>query len=164
MNRLNNTNINSYIMKKIFLIALALVTIQMSAQDRKQMHKKGERAEKMQDYTPEEMAELQTKKLTLDLDLTEAQQKQVLALSLENAKDRKAFMEKRQDKQKEKEAKTASKEEKLKMKNDMLDKQIAMKAKMKEILNEEQYKKWESLQNERMEKGREGRKSVRQRK
>ncbi|OBX21504.1 MULTISPECIES: hypothetical protein [Bizionia] len=145
-------------MKKIFLIALALVTIQMSAQDKKQMHKKGERTEKMQSYTPEEMAELQTKKLTLDLDLTEVQQKQVMALNLEGAKERKAMMEKRQELQKEKEAKSVSKDNKLKMKNDKLDKQIAMKAKMKEILNDEQYAKWEKLQKERMEKGRNSRK------
>ncbi len=151
-------------MKKIILIALALVTIQMSAQDRKQMHKKGERAERMQDYTPEEMAELQTKKLTLDLDLSEEQQKQVMALNLESAQERKAMMDKRQDMQKEKEVKSASKEDKLKMKNDMLDKQIAMKAKMKTILNEDQYTKWESLQKERMEKGRENRKSRNRRK
>ncbi|UPS91902.1 MULTISPECIES: hypothetical protein [unclassified Bizionia] len=145
-------------MKKIFLIALALVTFQLSAQDKKQMHKKGERAEKMQAYTPEEMAELQTKKLTLDLDLTKEQQKQVMTLNLEAAKERKAMMEKRQEFQKEKEAKSVSKDDKLKMKNDRLDKQIAMKAKMKEILNDEQYAKWEKLQKKRMEKGRNSRK------
>lgn len=156
MNRLNITNINSYIMKKIFLIALALVTIQMSAQDKKQMHKKGERGKQMQSHSPEEMAELQTKKLTLALDLSEAQQKQVMALNVESAKERKAMMEKRQDAKKDAEATT--KDDKLKMKNDMLDKQIAMKAKMKTILNDEQYSKWEGLQKERIGKGRDARK------
>tara|TARA_R110002012_G_scaffold17930_5_gene66737 strand:+ start:46271 stop:46735 length:465 start_codon:yes stop_codon:yes gene_type:complete len=149
-------------MKKLFLIALALVTIQMSAQDRKKMHKKGDRAEQMQSYTPEEMAELQTKKLTLELDLTEAQQKQIMDLNVENAKERKAMMEKRQERQKDKEEKAVSKDDKLKMKNDMLDKQIAMKANMKKILTEEQYKKWENLKKERKEKGRNSQKQRKQ--
>ncbi|WP_339634752.1 hypothetical protein, partial [Bizionia echini] len=54
-------------MKRLFLIALALVTLQITAQDRKHMSKKDERVENMQSYTPEEMAELQTKKMTLAL-------------------------------------------------------------------------------------------------
>lgn len=150
-------------MKRLFLIALALVTLQITAQDRKNMSKKGERVENMQSYTPEEMAELQTKKMTLALDLTESQQKQVMALNLENAKERKAIMKKRQEMKKEEEA-SLSKEDKLKMKNNILDKQIAMKAKMKKILNDEQYSKWENLQEERMKKGYDSKKQKRRRK
>lgn len=150
-------------MKRLFLIALALVTLQITAQDRKHMSKKDERVENMQSYTPEEMAELQTKKMTLALDLTESQQKQVMALNLENAKERKAIMKKRQEMKKEEEA-SLSKEDKLKMKNNMLDKQIAMKAKMKKILNDEQYSKWENLREERMKKGYDSKKQKRRRK
>jgi len=133
-------------MKKLILIALALVTIQVSAQNRKQEFRKGERMEKgqrMSDLTPEEMAQLQTKKMTLALDLTEAQQKKIEKLNLENAKDRKAKMEARQAKMKDSKGEKPSKEERLKMMNERLDKQIEMKQKMKKILDDEQLEKWE---------------------
>ena len=44
---------------------------------------------------------------------------------------------------------TSRKEERLKMKNDRLDAQIANKKKMKSILNAEQYAKWEKKQGKR---------------
>ena len=133
-------------MKKLILIALALVTIQVSAQNRKQEFRKGERMEKgqrMSDFTPEEMAQLQTKKMTLTLDLTEAQQKKIEKLNLENAKDRKAKMEARQAQMRDGKSEKPSKEERLKIINERLDKQIEMKQKMKKILDEEQLEKWE---------------------
>ena len=133
-------------MKKLILIALALVTIQVSAQDRKQEFRKGdrmERGERFKDFTPEEKAQLQTKKMTLHLDLTQSQQKQIEKLNLENAKDRKANMETRQAKKKEGKGEKPSKEERLAMMNERLDKQIEMKGKMKKILDDEQFEKWE---------------------
>ena len=133
-------------MKKLILIALALVTIQVSAQDRKQEFRKGdrmERGERFKDLTPEEKAQLQTKKMTLHLDLTQSQQKQIEKLNLENAKDRKANMETRQAKKKEGKGEKPSKEERLAMMNERLDKLIEMKGKMKKILDDEQFEKWE---------------------
>lgn len=136
-------------MKNLFLIALAFVSIQTFAQERKQMQKKGDRADNIQNYTAEEQAELQTKKLTLALDLSEAQQKQVMDLNLEQATARKNKMSERQANKKNQEAKNPPKQDRLKAKNASLDKQIEMKAKMKKILTAEQYIKWESLQKER---------------
>lgn len=155
-------------MKKIFLIALAFVSLQMTAQEKRDHHErkqKMERAERMSEYTPEEMAQLQTKQMTLDLDLTEAQQKQIMAVNLKNAQSRKAMMEDRKARMEEhKEAKEISKEEKLKMKNDMLDRKIEMKKQMKEILNKEQYEKWEAMAKEKMSKGRHHKKQMMDRK
>jgi hypothetical protein len=134
-------------MKKVILIVLALITIQVSAQDRKQEFRKGERKErvnKFEDFSAEEIAELQTKRMTLDLDLTSSQQKQIQKLNLENATERKAKMEERQSKMMEKGEKP-SKEGRLKMMNERLDKQIEMKEKMKKILNEKQFEKWEKI-------------------
>lgn len=141
-------------MKKIFLIALALVTIQVNAQERKQDFRKGdrmERGERLKDFTPEEIAELKTKRMTLDLDLTESQQKKIQKLNLENAMDRKAKMEERQAKMKDSKEKP-SKEERLAMINERLDKQIEMKKKMKNILNDEQFAKWEEKLSRRGDK------------
>ncbi|MFD2824420.1 hypothetical protein ACFS5M_12130 [Lacinutrix iliipiscaria] len=130
-------------MKKIAIIAIALFTLQINAQER------GERKKGRADFTPEEMAQLQTKKMTLDLDLTEAQQIEVSKINLENAKARKAKMEAFESRKDNKDAEKPSKEERLKMKNEMLDAQIATKQRMKSILNAEQFEKWEKLQDKR---------------
>ncbi|GGK09918.1 hypothetical protein GCM10007962_00130 [Yeosuana aromativorans] len=139
-------------MKKAIFIAIALVAIQVSAQERNERpnRERGPRMEKMQDLTPEEMATLQTKKMTLHLDLNESQQRAVQKLNLQNATERKARMEAHKAKMESGTMEKPSKEERLKMMNEMLDHKIVMKAKMKEILNADQYAKWEQSQ-EKME-------------
>lgn len=137
-------------MKKIVFIALALMAFQLTAQDKKEGPNR-EHAEKMQryqDYTPEEMANLQTKKMTLHLDLNESQQKEIKKLNLENALSRKAKIEAHKAQKESGNMEKPSKEVRLKMMNDRLDRQIEMKAKMKKILNAEQFKKWEKSQEE----------------
>jgi hypothetical protein len=99
----------------------------------------------MKDLTPEQMATLQTKKMTLALDLTEAQQAQVKALHLENAKMRKTKMEERKAQKEEGEAKKPTSEERYAMTNARLDHQIAQKAELKSILSDEQYAQWEKM-------------------
>ncbi len=147
-------------MKKLILIALALVTIQVSAQNRNRDDRKGDRMEqrdKFKDFTPEEVAQLQTKQMALDLNLTEAQQKQIQKINLENAVDRKAKMEARQSRMKDDNAEKPNKEERLKMMNERLDKQLEMKQKMSKILNADQFEKWE-----KMHSGKRGKKSEKQ--
>ena len=149
-------------MKKMLLIVITLATLQVTAQEKKkEMRKESQREHKeiMKDMTPDEMATLQTKKMTLHLDLTEGQQKQMMALNLEEAKLRKAKMEERSAMKEDSENKPFTKEDKLKMMNERLDHQIAMKQKMKSILNDEQYKKWEASQG-KMEQKREGKKKM----
>lgn len=135
-------------MKKLVILALALITFQANAQDKKEVSK--ERKEKMMQLEPQEMAELQTKKMTLHLDLTEAQQKKVMELNLEQAKQRKAAMKKRMEAREKGEKPT--KEQRLLFENKKLDAQIENKKKMKNILNDEQYKKWETMLEKRAHK------------
>ncbi|MCF8274596.1 MAG: hypothetical protein K9I95_12270 [Flavobacteriaceae bacterium] len=137
-------------MKKLILIAIAMIAIQVSAQDSKERPNKERSAkmEKLQDVTPEEMASLQTKKMTLQLGLNESQQKEIQKINLENAKDRKAKMEARKAQKANGTITKPSKEEQLKMMNERLDNQIEMKEKMKKILNDEQFAKWEKQQQE----------------
>ncbi|MGM5468647.1 hypothetical protein ACS386_00075 [Flavobacteriaceae bacterium LMO-SS05] len=145
-------------MKKVLIILLALVTLQVTAQDKKKaLHKdgSGDRMEALKDLSPEEMATLQTKKMTLHLDLTVDQQKKIQALNLNEAKLRKTKMDERRAMRERGEKKTLTKEEKLNMMNSRLDHQIARKQKMKSILNAEQYTKWEASQG-KMEHRREG--------
>ncbi|WP_372753585.1 hypothetical protein [Mariniflexile sp.] len=138
-------------MKRLFIIALALVTIQGIAQERKERPNRENRTQRMSDLTPEEMATLQTKKMTLHLDLNESQQKQIHKLNLENATAKKEMMETFKAKKESNSKEKPSKEERLKMMNAKLDHQIATKARMKSILSKEQFEKWETDQ-EKMRK------------
>jgi len=149
-------------MKKIVIILMALVTLQVTAQEiKKEEHKEGQndRMEVMKDLTPDEIATLQTKKMTLHLDLTEEQQKKIQAIHLGEAKMRKAKMEERKAMKESGEKKAFTKEDKVKMMNERLDHQIATKQKMKSILNAEQYAKWEASMGE-MEQRRDGKKKM----
>ena len=120
-------------MKKLVLIAIALVTLQAVAQERKERPDNRERAERFKDMSPEDMATLHTKKMVLHLDLNESQQKEIQKINLENAIQRKNMMEARKARM-ESSAEKPSKEERLEMMNKGLDHKIAMKAKMKQIL------------------------------
>ncbi|MFI0430510.1 hypothetical protein [Mariniflexile sp. HMF6888] len=134
-------------MKRLIVIALALVSIQSFAQEgMKERPNREERAQRMSDLTPEETANLRTKKMTLHLDLNEAQQKEIYAINLENATKRKEMMDTFRAKKESDNMEKPSEEQRLAMKNAKLDHQIAMKAKMKKILNEEQFDKWEKYQ------------------
>ncbi|SFD13497.1 hypothetical protein [Algibacter pectinivorans] len=141
-------------MKKLILIAVALFALQVSAQEeKKEKHNRGERGERMMNLSAEEIATLQTKKMTLALDLTESQQNKVQKLNLENATKRKEMMENRKAKKENGDAIKPTKEERLAMANARLDHKIAEKAKMKDILNDEQYAKWEKMQARMGKKG-----------
>lgn len=139
-------------MKNLILIALSIITLNISAQERKKDGEKGEIKERMdmlQSMTPQEMASLQTKKMTLQLDLTSAQQNEVEKILLVEAKERKEKIAERKANMDKDDAVKPSKEEHLKIINARLDHQIEMKKKMKAILNEEQYEKFETMQSKK---------------
>lgn len=141
--------------KILTVLALALTTVTAFAQHRKgNMHKK-DRMEKLADYTPQEIAQLKTKRLTLALDLTPQQQAQIQPLILQQATEHKAKMEERKALKEKGDLEKPSKEQRLAMMNERLDKQIAHKAKMKQILNEEQYQRFEKI-TARKGKGKKG--------
>ncbi|MDG1730668.1 MAG: hypothetical protein P8K68_02390 [Algibacter sp.] len=131
-------------MKKLLIIAVALLALQATGQEQKRENqKRGERVQKIKNLSAEDMATLQTKKMTLFLDLNDSQQAKIKKINLENATKRKAMMAERKAKKESADAQKPTQEERLKMVNASLDHKIAMKAKMKDILNEEQYTKWE---------------------
>lgn len=135
-------------MKKLILIALAFVSIQAFAQPGDRDGRRGQ-GQKMKNLTAKDMAELGTKKLTLDLDLSEDQKSEVQAILLEEGKFRKQKMQEHQAIRENIEEARPSKEERLEMEKEKLDRQIAMKEKMKSVLNDEQYAEWESNMEER---------------
>jgi len=95
----------------------------------------------MANMSAEEAATLQTKKLTLQLDLNQAQQVEIKKLYLINAEERKALMAERTKMRTEAEEKI--KEKRYEGRNALLDRELAHQEKMKQILNEEQFKKWQ---------------------
>lgn len=101
-------------MKKLIMIALVLVSTIGYAQDKKEKIKK--------DWTPEQMAEKKTKKMTSELNLTDAQQERVRLIHLIKAKERMA-------------KRTALRANNQTAKSNY-------KAQMKEILTADQYSKW----------------------
>jgi hypothetical protein len=136
-------------MKKVFVVALMLVGLTTFAQ---------ERGEKREQLSPEKQTELQVKKMTLDLDLNEKQQKEVKSILLVEAKKREGQKAEREARKESQEK--ASKEERFEMKSKMLDNQIAMKEKMKGILSPDQMKKWEASKENRQEKMKERKRKV----
>ncbi len=90
---------------------------------------------------PEKMAELYVKKMTLELDLTEKQQKEIKPFLIEQAKKKALKREEIKSRKEKKEKPTA--DERFEMKNEMLDHQIEMKNKFKKTLTSEQFEKWE---------------------
>ncbi|MEE9362761.1 MAG: hypothetical protein V3U92_09200 [Cellulophaga sp.] len=131
-------------MKKTVLVIALLVGLTTMAQKEKQ-HKQ----RVMKDLTAEQIATLRTKKMTLALDLTETQQKQVQKLNIENATFHKKRMEERSASRESGERKRLSSEERYAMQNAQLDRRIAQQQKVKQILNEEQYSQWKKMQHKK---------------
>ena len=130
-------------MKKLILAMALVMTTLTFAQDRK-----GRGAgEKL---TPEQQTELQVKRMTLELDLDEKQQKEIKTILVEQSKKRETKLAEMKAKKEKGEKPTA--DERFAMKNEMLDNQIAMKARMKKILKPEQFTKWEEKQADRKER------------
>ena len=141
-------------MKKLIVFAALVISSatfgQENHREKREHHKKG-RMEMMKDLSPEQMATLRTKKLTLALDLTKTQQNKMHALHLENAKAKKDQMKKREQLKGTEKPKLSSDEKYQKM-NSVLDRKIEMKSKMKSILTEEQFQKWEHSQKQNRSK------------
>ena len=107
----------------------------------------GTEAKKGHDLKPEEMANLHTKKLTLALDLSDAQSKQVYDLVLQQANKSDEMRKTRA--QHKTEGKRPSKEERIALYNKRLDEQIAHQRAMKNILSEEQFTYWRKQHTKR---------------
>lgn len=127
-------------MKKVIVVLLCLVGMTAMAQNGEKQHRNAKK-----DMTPEQMATLKTKKMTLALDLSDAQQKRIQSLNLENAKNRKAKREKRKAERGDNEFKKPTSDERYAMMNERLNRMIAVKAEMKDVLSAEQYATWEKM-------------------
>ena len=131
-------------MKKLVVVMTLFVTFGISAQDRK---------EKFKNATPEERVSMRTEKISEKLSLDETQKNKVKEIFTAQQKENAVERE---------EMKANREKERAEMKETMKKQQEELKAKLKPILTEEQYKKWEAMQNENMEKLKERRKHKKQ--
>ena len=146
-------------MKKVMIIALIMIGFQLNAQEKQRGDREGrnDRMAMMKDLSAEEIATLQTKRMTLQLDLSESQQGKVKSIFQEETKFKKSRMAEMKARKDAGDMERPSKDQRLKMMNERLDRQIAMKRKMKDILDDQQYDKWEkSLSKRGWKKGRKG--------
>ncbi|WP_067151122.1 Spy/CpxP family protein refolding chaperone [Pseudotamlana agarivorans] len=144
-------------MKKIILIAIALIGLQGIAQEQGRegrKHQKGDHSK--MDLTAEQMATLQTKRMTLALDLNASQQTDIQALNLEKATKRKAMKAERQANKDKEAPKKLTSEERYNKQIAMLDARIAEKAKLQKILNKEQFEKFEKMMKHKQRAGKKG--------
>ena len=133
------------VVKKL-VVAIALVfSIGVSAQDRK---------EKIKNATPEEKVEMRTEKLSEKLGLDENQKKKVKEILIAQQNENKAVRE--EIKAEREKIKAEREKARAEMKANMKKQHEELKAKLKPVLTEEQFKKWEAMQNENMEKVKEG--------
>lgn len=131
-------------MKKLFIAALLFVGIVSFAQDMKQKPTRDQK----ENLTPEQRNEKHLQKLTAELNLDKKQQDQVKQLLAE----RSAKAEKFKDSRKDSKTKPTA-EEKEAFKKQIETERAANDAKMKTILNADQYTKWTALKKDHQTKG-----------
>lgn len=124
-------------MKKLMIILLLGSSLLSFGQ------KEGKQKKMYEDFSTEQHAILQTKKMALELDLNDNQQKQMLDL---NKKWAEVKVKKRA------EMKSLNKEEmsstdRFNHMNTMLDEKLAHQNELKKILNEDQYMSWKKSSN-----------------
>ena len=131
-------------MKKVLIALVLLVGMTSLAQEKKV---KSERTQ-MEQMTSEQRNELHLKKMTLDLDLTATQQKEISKIIAEQGTKKEDRMTERKANE-DATIKQLTADEKFAKKSRMLDEQIVMKERMKKVLSTDQFKKWEDMKDQR---------------
>ena len=129
-------------MKKVITLLVLAFAFIFSTQGQ---NKKAKRASKL---TIEQQTTLAVKKMTLALDLSEKQQNDIKPILMAKITERKMAIKKRKAAKKAKERPSADEIYEMKMKQ--LDGLILIKSKMKNILDEKQYERFEEMQKRRM--------------
>ncbi|MCD6543868.1 MAG: hypothetical protein J7K34_05115 [Flavobacteriaceae bacterium] len=131
-------------MKYLFSILFIGMTLVSFAQNR------NGQMERMTNFTPEQNAILQTKKMTLALDLNSSQQKQILEINKKRSIERKQKIEARRTMMSDGTKPTSN--ERFDMMNKMLDYQLVYQNQMKNILKSDQYTQWKTMHKGQMTK------------
>ena len=134
--------------KFLGLTALLLVfSLTMTAQEKKK------EIRKRVQMSSEQMATLQSKKMALALELDKNQQKELAELFKKQGDQRKEMFKSLKAAKEKQEKPTA--DQRFKLMNDRLDKQIVHKESIRKILSEEQFGKWSKMNKGKQVKMRE---------
>lgn len=134
-------------MKNLIAVAAFLVGITGFAQEKvSKENRKHQRAE-MEKLSLEQQNQLRLKELTLQLDLSASQQKEMAKIIADEGSKREAAIAER--KAKKESTKKLTADERFVMKNKMLDEKIARKEQVKKILSAEQLEKWEKIKKDK---------------
>lgn len=126
------------------MAALLLVgTIGFSQEQKERDHKRGQRVE----LISEQKSDLRLKRMTLELDLTASQQKEMKKIIADQQAKRNEAKAKMQQNRDSKTKPTA--DEIYAMQSNKLDFQIEQRARMKKLLNDDQFAKWDKGSRER---------------
>jgi len=128
-------------MKNLLSIVVLVFAFTFTAQAQK---KRGNMGSKL---TIEQQTTLAVKKMTLVLDLSDKQQKQIKPIIMSKIKNKNDFTEKRKAAKVNKQKPTSDEIFAIKIKQ--LDNQIMMKNSIKNILNEKQFDKFEKMHKSR---------------
>lgn len=139
-------------MKNLVILAILLGSFSLSAQPKNahQFNPDKQAKELLKDLSPQQRAVILSKKMVLQLDLSDKQQEQVADLILEREANR------LEDRPGRKEMETLSSEERFRLINKKLDDRIQFKRELKAVLTEAQWTKW----NESLELKNRGRKAI----
>ena len=140
-------------MKNVLIVVFALMSVGLFAQRDQRGKQRNQQRMERAELTPEQQASLHSKRLALELDLSEAQQEKIYQLDLAQAKEREVFREENRSKKEGQQANRFKRQER------RLERQLAYKKSLKPILTEPQMKKWETLQSNRERKFRDKRRS-----
>ena len=100
--------------------------------------------------TNEQLTTLKVKKMTLELELSEIQQNKLTPVIKELISERSAQLDKKRELKND--VKKINPNERYQMANKILDRKIMFQKEMRTILNEEQFKKFKTLEKKRNEK------------
>ena len=100
--------------------------------------------------TTEELTTLKVKRMTLELELSEIQQNKLTPVIKELISERSAQLDKKRELKND--VKKINPNERYQIANKILDRKIMFQKEMRTILNEEQFKKFKTLEKKRNEK------------
>ena len=129
-------------MKNLVICTLILLSVSVNAQRPRMAARHDMKHEMNADFTPEQKADLISKKMTIALDLSNTQQIEMYAFHLKKVSERPA--------KPKTERKELTNDQLYELKSKHLDALISEKKEIKNILTPEQFKKWERSRKERI--------------
>jgi len=129
-------------MKKLVVLLVIMIALSSS------INAQGNGKRGIQNFTPEQIATLQTKKMAMLLDLNQEQQTSIFDFQKNQAMVRQAMRKSMLERKLN--GKTLSSDELFQLKSSRLDRMQQHKTAMQKILNQEQFTKWQTMRKGKM--------------